>query len=503
MNQSKLSFESENLIVDWIGFNIQGLIDRKQLKQIANYLFRAFGFNSTIIKRINGKWKSESLKYDKLNKFQVSFRQHDYDPEAKSFWVGTKIYFSGKNAAQIYKGIRAQKFDWNIFDLTKTSLVRFDLYYFRETKSIEQKGDLELFMEESCQKIRAKSKRRHASWCRNSKGLLMKIGSRLSSNHYRVYEKNHGLEFELELKNQLVKSFQKLLVDNRIKEFEHDLSKHFYKVSLNSFTVNSCYTDWLVNYVRKTVEKQTLDSFLITDYLENSNVKSFVEKEYLFRFFQFLTFIRRFKGVKQYNGDQAYYFITFPVSDFLQFISVPDVARKRQYQLKKILNFLLSLQKLDPIVENFSDASFRSSVIFPYLAVVKEGKSWVGKISISEQLYFYSYPFFLPKEFLSYKDKYEMEVKLKLIQSLSVSSLEKNFYVEEFLNQFSIPNKKRTQIKKLIIELFDQLKSHKLIETEFGIVRKNGSSVTVKQLTPLLLTKSKSISFHEVLYSSF
>lgn len=82
---------------------------------------------------------------------------------------------------------------------------------------------------------------------------------------------------------------------------------------------------------------------------------------------------------------------------------------------------------MDPIVEIFSDASFRSYVIFPYLAVVK----------------------------------------------------------------------------KLIIELFDQLKSHKLIETEFGIVRKNSSSITVKQLTPFLLTKSKNIFFHEILYSSF
>jgi hypothetical protein len=102
-----------------------------------------------------------------------------------------------------------------------------------------------------------------------------------------------------------------------------------------------------------------------------------------------------------------------------------------------------------------------------------------------------------------YKDKYEMKVKLKLIQSFSVSSLEKNFYVEDFFNQFSIPNKKRTQIKKLIIKLFDQLKNHKLIENEFGIVHKTGSSTTVKQLTPLLLTKSKSIFFHEIFYSSF
>jgi len=70
-------------------------------------------------------------------------------------------------------------------------------------------------------------------------------------------------------------------------------------------------------------------------------------------------------------------------------------------------------------------------------------------------------------------------------------------------NQFSIPNKKRTEIKKLIIELFDELKNHNLIEPEFGIVHKNGSSTTVKQLTPLLLTKSKNIFFHEILYSRF
>ena len=87
-----LNFKSENLAVDWIGFNIQGSVN---LEPIANYLFRAFGFNSTITKRINGKWKSESLNYHRQNEFQVSFRQHEYDPESKSFWVGTKIDFSG------------------------------------------------------------------------------------------------------------------------------------------------------------------------------------------------------------------------------------------------------------------------------------------------------------------------------------------------------------------------------------------------------------------------
>jgi hypothetical protein len=96
-----------------------------------------------------------------------------------------------------------------------------------------------------------------------------------------------------------------------------------------------------------------------------------------------------------------------------------------------------------------------------------------------------------------------MEIKLKLIQSLSVSSLEKKFGVQDFMNQFSIPNKKRTEIKKLIIHLFDELKNSKLIEPKFHIVQKKGSYTTVKNLTPLLITQSKDIFFHEIIHSNF
>ena len=111
MSKNKLSFESENLVVDWIGFNIQGLVDRNQVEQIAKYLFQNLGFNSTIVKIINGKWKSKSLNYTSQNQFQVSFRHQEYDPEVKSFWVGTKIDFSGKNADQFYNLIKEQRFD--------------------------------------------------------------------------------------------------------------------------------------------------------------------------------------------------------------------------------------------------------------------------------------------------------------------------------------------------------------------------------------------------------
>lgn len=69
----QLNFQSENLAVNYFSFNIQG---SRNLKLIIKYLFQKFVFNSTIFKKFNHKWESESLNYDRQNEFQVSFRQH-------------------------------------------------------------------------------------------------------------------------------------------------------------------------------------------------------------------------------------------------------------------------------------------------------------------------------------------------------------------------------------------------------------------------------------------
>jgi len=122
-------------------------------------------------------------------------------------------------------------------------------------------------MENFCEKVNAKSKRKKASWKRTSRGLIMRIGNQLSSNFYRVYQKekiinydlysevNHGLEFELELKNKSVKSFQQFLFNNQIEEFEDRLTQHFFKQSSQNFDLNFCSTDWLVKFARKTIKK--------------------------------------------------------------------------------------------------------------------------------------------------------------------------------------------------------------------------------------------------------
>jgi hypothetical protein len=122
-------------------------------------------------------------------------------------------------------------------------------------------------------------------WGLESNGLVLRIGNRSSSNYYRLYQKQNGLQFELELKNQLVKSFQKLLTDNSIQEFEHNLSKHFYRQSFESLNLNSYYMDWLLDWYRKASHNQNTIG-LLTTYLKNDN------KELTFNFLRFLSFLQ-------------------------------------------------------------------------------------------------------------------------------------------------------------------------------------------------------------------
>ena len=97
-----------------------------------------------------------------------------------------------------------------------------DVCYFRGTKLNDQNELVEDFMEKCCQRVKAKDKRRKAEWDLESAGLVLRIGHRGSSKFYRVYEN------DLELKKELAKSFQKLLMNNDLQQLENDLSKLFY-----------------------------------------------------------------------------------------------------------------------------------------------------------------------------------------------------------------------------------------------------------------------------------
>jgi len=73
--------------------------------------------------------------------------------------------------------------DWKIF--SSGVLSRFDLYYSRDNK-VTDKISVRDFLE-NCQR-QLKQTNKNVSFEKNSKGLILKLGSRRSNNYSRLYE---------------------------------------------------------------------------------------------------------------------------------------------------------------------------------------------------------------------------------------------------------------------------------------------------------------------------
>jgi hypothetical protein len=65
------------------------------------------------------------------------------------------------------------------------------------------------------------------------------------------------------------------------------------------------------------------------------------------------------------------------------------------------------------------------------------------------------------------------KVKFKVIQAISKIPLEKVFYVEVFLEQFNVPTKDKTIIKKQIIKIFNHLQTARILKNNYKLIKKN------------------------------
>ena len=88
-----LNFQSQNVIVDWISFNIDGL---PNVRLIAEGLFTYFTPHVVI------DGTPDTGFHNFKNPYKVSIRQHI---GSNSYWIGTQSIFSGKNAAHCYNFI--------------------------------------------------------------------------------------------------------------------------------------------------------------------------------------------------------------------------------------------------------------------------------------------------------------------------------------------------------------------------------------------------------------
>ena len=336
-------------------------------------------------------------------------------------------------------------------------------------------------------------------------GKMLKVNRRNNSRHYRVYQKNETVRFELELKHRQTKLVQDYLFKNQLDVFEHQLVIQYFQYSNQVLSSDYSYTDWILNFQRQYQGTTTFRP-IVTSYLESQIINDQREEERFFHLLQFLSFVRSlklnpFKDCKKLRiKKQFYYELKFPLSQFVKFTGM---QLSHQSDREKLMSYFSLLQRLDPIVKVFSDMSFRSYVCFPYVGCEKpSGKYWVIEALIAEELFCFSYPFQLPSLFLRSRSKNDLRLKVRLMKSLAVSNQEKVLDLEEFFNSITVSNIDLIRIKKSIIQLLNELVDNKTIQNKVEVVLKSGKKRYhfIKNLTTSDITRRiKYIKFHEVL----
>jgi len=116
MNSNTLSFQSQNLVVDWISFKSQNQNIEINKKKIAQY-FYDLGFNSFQLDNSSNNPIFENSK----NKVEMFF------DDSQNYWSGTILSFRGSNAKYFYELVQDGLIDWKIFQ--NMLLNRFDIYF--------------------------------------------------------------------------------------------------------------------------------------------------------------------------------------------------------------------------------------------------------------------------------------------------------------------------------------------------------------------------------------
>ena len=412
-----------------------------------------------------------------------------------------------KNAAYLYKLIKTQRFDWSLLKLDEGSLSlgRIDLCFSRPNELNDTSKSFDGFLVDSRNQIQNHTTTRHIKLQDFPDGKILKVNRRNNSVHYRVYQKDQRVRFEIELKHRQTKLVQGYLFQNQLDIFEHRLIIQYFQYSERVLCLDYPYSDWIVDFQRRYQLTPTYRS-LVTSYLENQRIKNQDEKERFFHLLQFLSFIKNLElnprndCKKQRIKKQNYYVLKFALSQFVRFTGIRTLKYSPR---KKLILYFKKLQKLDPIVKEFSNGAFRSYVCFSYVECHNSlGNSWGIEVLAAEELFYFPYPFQLPESFLRSVSKNDLRLKVRLMKSLAVSEREKKLDLEEFFKPINVRNNQLIQIKKSIIQLLNELVENRIIQNEVVIVLKSGKKTQglIKNLTTSDITRRiKHIKLTEVL----
>ena len=131
------------------------------------------------------------------------------------------------------------------------------------------------------------------------------------------------------------------------------------------------------------------------------------------------------------------------------------------------LNTSLRAYSYNPSIEIFH--SFPRLILFIW---GKVQKFWVGRVWLSQELFYYKYPFYLPNLFQPKLQKYQSEVQVHVFKTFSSESTEKVFLIKEFLQNYTscLSNQQKTKIKEYFIQSIKLFQQYDLIENNYKII---------------------------------
>jgi len=441
-------FETETLEVDFISLNINR-INFRQITRLASYLQR-LGFNS-YQKHLDSSQSRQDINNSNspYNQFEVYFiLKIPYQKEI------IQLQFPGGSGKQFYKLIKQRAIQWKKFPNPVFS--RLDLVYQRISKFNDPISTID-FINSCYIQLQDLHSSKNLLSERNQKGLILKIGNRRSSRHYRIYtnQKNNLLRFEAEMKGDLIKDFQDLLVTSSFDEhqFESKIAYQFFKYSfeLFSFLNQSSHIDWLVTRIRPYQYRNafSLELAIHSDYLNQMDYKLLKEKQHLIILLRLLAYVKKLKYTnKSLTSEFRRY--KFPLRDFLNYNNLTP----NYYQVKKLKTFF-DLVKTNFVIESFSDKFYRMMVTIPEVSVYKSKQNiLMVEIWIAEDLFHHLHPFLFSDIFQQKLNKHQFQVLFEIIKTYSSIHLRKEFNITQFLDNYPsvLSNQRKRQIQEYFIQ---------------------------------------------------
>ena len=487
-----INFKNQNLNLDYLTLNIPNSVGR--ILEFAEIFFR-YGFNSKVFYVATNE--SQTILEDKKLFHTLTFRlESDSWNKEKLF-----IQFSGDNSRRLYFLITNGSFSISQLNCQNIKIGRIDIQFIRPNKTNDI--DVDEFLEKSLQVSKDGIPQRDE----NDNIQTLAIGKRENAYYIRIYKMDSALKFELEIKKRPAQHLGLLLLNVSYQEFEDYISKSFFKHFWKSIFLETCFTDWLLYWYRKSSQKPNFNGF-ITTYFKHELTDN---KELLFNFLRTLSYIHK-HGKKQQKFEindqqQTFHEVTFRLIDFIRYVKVNEKNHRQRNRMVDIFKQFQDLHQFQlktfqrTLDDNFilnDDCEFTSVVLIPYFNVQKKGNIWNVTLLVANQFYDYNFPFQFNHYFFHWKNTKHFEVKTQVIQILGQTTLKKKLDVQQFMKPFDkVSNVQKTTVKKILIESIEQEIQNKFLKPKFKIIQKDNSVKYLDQIKPINITKARFIYFYE------